>query len=122
MVINTIKMGSDGTIWLGTEGNGIIFSNGSGYSQYYDSNFAYVHAIEEDNLGDIYAGTENGLLKWNGSKLWLYTTANGLPDNYIQSLYLDSKNRLWIGPNGGSTVCWMNTSIGEFHPAFTFEQ
>jgi ligand-binding sensor domain-containing protein len=114
MVINTIKVASDGSRWLGTEGEGFYVDFGSGYSQIYASTFANVHAIEEDNLGDIFLGTDNGLLEWNGSKFTLYTTANGLPDNYTQSLYLDSKKRLWIGTSGGPTVCWMNSSSGNF--------
>jgi len=112
MVVNCIKVASDGTIWLGTEGNGIYYSYGSGYSQYYNANYSNVHSIEEDNLGNIFAGTDNGLLKWDGKQLWLFTIADGLPDNFVQALYFDSRNRLWIGTSGGATVGWMNTTTG----------
>ncbi len=113
MVINCIKETSDGRRWLGTEGDGYYLDSGSGFSQvYYGDDYANVHAIEGDNIGNVFLGTDNGLIAVTGTNAYLFTTSNGLPDNFVQALCFDSRNRLWIGTSGGATVCWANTSTG----------
>lgn len=57
-----------------------------------------------DSEGYIWAGTVNGLNKYDGVGFTIYKTVVGdttsLPSNYINCLYEDRKNTLWVGMNG----------------------
>ncbi|HPF02561.1 MAG TPA: two-component regulator propeller domain-containing protein [Bacteroidales bacterium] len=106
--VNSINVLSDGTYWIGTENEGFYVDLGSGFFQVYEADYKNVNVIEEDNKGNVFLGTDNGLLKFDGSEFSLYTVSEGLPDNDITALFLDSKNRLWIGTNGGATVAYID--------------
>jgi ligand-binding sensor domain-containing protein len=110
MFINTVKIASNGDIWVGTENQGFYYNDGSGYVQIYAAAFQNVNIIEEDSYGNIWLGTDNGLLKWDGTGFSIFTTSDGLPSNQIASLYSDSKKRLWVGTSGGATVSWIDNS------------
>jgi ligand-binding sensor domain-containing protein len=108
MPVNTVKVTSNGWIWVGTQGRGFYINDGTGYEQIYVSTFENVNAIEEDSKQNIYLGTDNGLLKWDGSNWTVLTTSNGLPDNDITSLFLDSQDKIWVGTSGGLTVAYLD--------------
>ncbi len=63
--------------------------------------------VSEDAEGNIWAGTENGLCKYNEqTKKWkryfnIPGNENSLHNNNVRSLCLDKKGNLWIGTNGG---------------------
>jgi ligand-binding sensor domain-containing protein len=111
MPINAIKVASNGWIWVGTENLGFYVNTGSsGYIQILADGFENVNAIAEDASGNIYLGTDNGLLKWNGTSYFYYSYMDGLPDNDIVALFYDSQKRLWIGTNGGYAAAWLDNS------------
>jgi signal transduction histidine kinase/ligand-binding sensor domain-containing protein/DNA-binding response OmpR family regulator len=62
-----------------------------------------IHCIYEDRAGNIWAGTSEGLSKWNveSGELITYTVADGLPSNSIYAIQGDADNSLWISTNGG---------------------
>ncbi len=63
----------------------------------------YVKAILID--GDkLWIGHENGLTCLTGDERIVYTTEDGLPDNRINALFLDSNARLWVGSWGGASI------------------
>ncbi|MCD4769294.1 MAG: hypothetical protein K8R35_03925 [Bacteroidales bacterium] len=113
--INSIKRDNTGWVWAGTNGTGYIVYD---YTGFYFSSLApvpelnVVNIIEEDASGNIWLGTDLGILKWDWSQ-WNWISSNdGLPDNEIWSLFPDSKGRMWIGTAGGSTVSYYaNNSI-----------
>jgi ligand-binding sensor domain-containing protein len=110
MHINAIKIASNGIVWAGTEGQCLYINEGSGFYHLYDAAYENVNIIEEDSYNNIWIGTDNGLLKWDGSNFSLLTTSEGLPENEITALCNDSKGRLWIGTSGGETVSWIDNS------------
>lgn len=57
-----------------------------------------VYKIVQDKNGFIWFATETGLSRFDGSHFKNFSTADGLPDNEILDLYVDSKNRVWILP------------------------
>lgn len=59
-----------------------------------------VTAIACDTLGNLWAGTSGGLIKFDGTNWICYTTTNGLPSNNIISLEC-VKNMVYIGTNAG---------------------
>ena len=110
MYINTVKVASNGWIWIGTFNQGFYYNDGSGFVQKSLTASKNVNIIEEDHKGNIWLGTDDGLLKYDGLGYSLITTSNGLPSNQISALFNDSKQRLWIGTNGGETVSWIDES------------
>jgi ligand-binding sensor domain-containing protein len=51
-----------------------------------------------DNHGFLWIATENGLAKFDGKNFKNYTTAQGLTDNEITDIFIDSSQRMWVTP------------------------
>ncbi len=108
MYINTIKVASNGWIWVGTKEQGFYVNNGTGFVKSFSETYKNVNTIEEDAAGNIWLGTDNGLIRWDGNAYSYLTSTDNLPHNRISSLLSDSKERLWIGTRGGKTVSWID--------------
>lgn len=58
-------------------------------------------AIRQDANGQLWIGTQSGLVRWDGRRMANYRAAPGrpgaLPDAYIQQLHVDRQGRLWAG-------------------------
>jgi hypothetical protein len=59
--------------------------------------------IADDNNGNIWITSQNGLVKFNvqNETVTVYTTANGLLHDFSFTICVDSKNRLWVGSMAG---------------------
>lgn len=57
-----------------------------------------VYSMAQDKDGFIWFGTETGLSRFDGTSFTNYTTDDGLPDNEILKIFVDSKNRVWLMP------------------------
>ncbi len=57
--------------------------------------------------GDMWVGTPDGLNRIHGSEIDAFTSADGLPDDFIRSLLVDSDGSLWIGTRRG-LAHWVN--------------
>lgn len=113
-VLSMLK-GFDGTIWIGTDGNGLtkvppfnkletqIFTQK-------DSNKGfYIQTLEEDQDKNIWIGTyKNGLWFYDRkedtySKIEVLNSS-GLKATNIENLFKDSKGRIWVGSNLGLDI------------------
>lgn len=70
-----------------------------------------VYTISQDNDGFMWFGTETGLSRFDGRQFRNYTAQDGLFDNEIISLFVDSKNRVWIFPFRGSIYYYYQGKI-----------
>ena len=104
-------------IWLGcgsfakagaqaTHGGGLTLFNGKTFKSFdltqfsgFDITTILVNCIKEYD-GDIWIGTSGGLLKYDGSKFYIYRTSDGLPSNNINDILIDN-NGIWICTNNG---------------------
>jgi len=50
-----------------------------------------VNDIEYDSKGNIWIGTDNGLIKWDGSTFSVLDSSDGLPDDIVTAVYSDSR-------------------------------
>ncbi|MEP7272778.1 MAG: two-component regulator propeller domain-containing protein [Acidobacteriota bacterium] len=75
----------------------------------------FVWSLAADSNGVLWIGTLDGLIKYQDGKQILYTTAQGLSDNVIQTLSEDRDGNLWIGTRGGG-ACKLS---GELIVSFT---
>ncbi|GMM71234.1 EAL domain-containing protein [Alteromonas gracilis] len=61
--------------------------------------------IVEDDMGFIWLATSNGLNRYSGYDVKQYHPSdvdpNSLPSGYIQTLFVDSKGKLWVGTHSG---------------------
>ena len=64
-----------------------------------------VYDAIQDKEGFMWFATENGLSRFDGKDFKTFTTKDGLPDNEILRLFVDSKGRLWIMPFK-SSLCY----------------
>jgi signal transduction histidine kinase len=51
--------------------------------------------------GDLWVGTPDGLNRIHAGHITTYTSADGLPDDFIRSLWIDNDGSLWIGTRHG---------------------
>lgn len=64
-----------------------------------------VYSIAQDHDGFLWFSTETGVSRFDGSRFKNFTTADGLPDNDVIKIFVDSKNRVWFLPFK-NTVCY----------------
>jgi ligand-binding sensor domain-containing protein len=69
-----------------------------------DPPLSYVKDIQVDGAGGIWIAHFDGLSHWDGDTLTTYTTADGLPDNRVNALFIDRDGALWVGTWGGAAV------------------
>jgi signal transduction histidine kinase/ligand-binding sensor domain-containing protein/DNA-binding response OmpR family regulator len=88
-----------------------------------------VFAIQQDALGFIWIGTQDGLNRYDSKGFKVYrpikNVKNSLQSYYIRSLFTDHKGQLWVGGNKGISVYNYDTdsftnyplprSIGEWY-------
>lgn len=102
---------SDGDICIGTD-NGISFFDGSKF-QTIDTTKGFpkgtVLRIIEDKQKNIWAATDNGLVKITKNKNTykisrIIGTKDGLETNFIFDIYEDKNSKLWLAMYGGVNV------------------
>lgn len=62
----------------------------------------------QDKDGFIWFATETGLSRFDGSHFKNYSVKDGLPDDEIIKLFVDSRNRVWIMPFKNSVCYYSN--------------
>jgi ligand-binding sensor domain-containing protein/signal transduction histidine kinase len=117
-LVRCVFQSSNGELWIGTDGAGLNRRTSTGFA----------HITTADGLssnvilslaggagGDLWVGTPDGLNllhpgvgqkssggpKGSGQKIERFTSADGLPDDFIRSLYSDRDGSLWIGTRHG---------------------
>jgi ligand-binding sensor domain-containing protein len=110
MYVNTIKVASNGWIWIGTENQGFYVNSGTGFTKTLTETYKNVNAIEEGASGNIFIGTDNGIVKWDGNSYSYINRTSGLPADKVTSIRFDSKKRVWVGTDGGRTVSWIDNT------------
>ena len=115
--IRALLVDRTGDLWIGTDG---------GLSRFHAGAFAFdsvidqlrnrkIWSIYEDPEGGIWLGSRgDGLFYVRGDKLVRFTTANGLPSNYIYQVLGNGRGTFWLGsPSGFFTT--RGTDPGESH-------
>ncbi len=100
---------SEGKLWVGTNGGGLNALRLGGGMPGEAATYALpdvllssvVTALAAGKNDELWVGTPNGLNRLRGSAIDSFTTADGLPDNYIRSLLVDRDGSVWIGTRRG---------------------
>lgn len=110
--IYSVQQDKTGYLWLGSTNSGLLRYDGYRFTEYplltpeellrHQTPDVGVVLISEDD--DIWAGTWGmGLSRFDAQSTQLvrFTQTSGLAGNYIQTLFKDSRNRVWVGTTTG---------------------
>jgi len=120
-----IAQDKPGNLWFGTYGGGVSKYDGQSFTNYtvkegLCNNF--VLSILQDKNGNLWFGTDGGgvsnLILEKSDRLdekeatksqsvpqfINYTTKEGLPNNYVFSLFQDNNENIWFGTGGGGVA------------------
>lgn len=114
--IRSIFQDSKGDYWFGPAGQSVARYNGKTLEYYskaafFEGNSSVgpddygnsVHAITEDKAGNIWFGTDHGVIKYDGTSFSSYTEENGLSNTRVsrKSILSDKAGTIWVGTHGG---------------------
>jgi ligand-binding sensor domain-containing protein len=106
-----------GTLWLGTEGYGVVRIRANERTWYTKQNGLvndFVRVFLEDRDGSVWIGTDQGVSRWRNGGFTTYDTSRGLRYRSIRDLLQDSRGDIWIGTERGVSH-WRNE-------AFTYDE
>lgn len=99
---------NNGTIYLGTIGGLCIIQNDSIIKYTLNNNQSIerpIYIILKDGDNNFWFGTDLGVIRYDGIKLYTYTTKDGFSGNEINRSagIVDHLNRVWFGTNNGAS-------------------
>ena len=106
--VTGIVQSRDGYLWLGTSGGAVRF-DGIRFTVFDDRNPKQlleneVKAILAASDGSIWIGVfGGGVSRYHQGHFTVYTTDNGLLDNFVGALAEDRQGNIWIGSDRGLT-------------------
>ncbi|MEA5258119.1 ATP-binding protein [Arcicella aquatica] len=107
-----------GKIWLSFKGRLLQYDPKTKVQQWYDPKtwrlpISRILAIEEDSKGNLWLGTDAGLVwvnPFNGSHRQ-YTISEGLPNNFISGMLMEGDSCLWLSTNHGLSRFHLPTKV-----------
>ena len=95
---------SKGNIWFGTHAGSLMKFDGTSWTTYTEDNGVIgnsINIIVEDNDGNIWVATNEGLNVFDGASWEYFSEKDKLPSKLISVITVDSKGRVWIGTAEG---------------------
>ncbi|WP_420237794.1 sensor histidine kinase [Telmatobacter bradus] len=92
--------GRDGTLWIGTEGGGLVEMRKGFFRQYSAADGltdGFIRSLYEDRSGSLWVATDNGLFRKNGAKLERIDNRPSMPSNAFHAVLEDRRGRIWAG-------------------------
>ena len=120
--IRELLFDMEGNLWIATYNDGLSVLSKTGVFQSFtesgDLEDKRVRALLEDNLGNIWVGSDKGLHKWDRDKQKLHSysyapgKAEGLIGNLVYDLFQDVGGVIWVSTFKG--VSSFNTQTTQF--------
>ncbi|MGA7294313.1 MAG: two-component regulator propeller domain-containing protein [Terriglobales bacterium] len=111
-----LTVSRDNSLWIGSEGGGLIRYRG-GVFRFFSAadglTNPFVRSIEEDSNGQIWIGTDDGLFRLSGDHLERIDGQGDIPRIAVHSIYRDRSGHLWIG--GSKLLRIDGASATEYH-------
>jgi ligand-binding sensor domain-containing protein/signal transduction histidine kinase len=95
-----LTVSRDNTLWIGTEGGGLIqyrdgkfraFSNSDGLTN------SFVRDVHQDAGGQIWIGTDEGLFRVAGERIERVDGKGPIPPLAVHAMHEDREGHLWVG-------------------------
>lgn len=98
-------LNEDGTLWMGSYGEGIVHVNDAAFTVYHYSDFTdygITLSIKKDADKKVwFCPTSFGLIQYDNHHFWHYTSKCGLLSNKVTQLFLDTDKKIhWTFANG----------------------
>jgi len=113
--VNEISIAADGSVWVATN-NGFGVYNGSYWDQINNADGlleTVCYEMVQDANGGNWFASYSGVMKNANNAVVKYTTADGLPDNYITDAAI-SGNTKWFGTQSGLVKVECEAPIASF--------
>ncbi|BCU78060.1 two-component regulator propeller domain-containing protein [Luteolibacter sp. LG18] len=98
----------DGTVWVGTRGNGLFRMRGGQWTRLGRESgllSEVIRTLYRDPQGHLWVGTDGGGLALRlGDRFINVTSREGLPSDSISQIASDDQGRLWLGTHRGLAV------------------
>lgn len=106
--VSALALGPDGTIWVGTFGDGLIGITTDGAIRTYDDSNGLlqnnIRSLLMDRSGRLWIGTKFGVNVLDGARLRAYTVHQGMPNDNIWGLFQDDRDGIWLGTDGAGVL------------------
>lgn len=119
--VTAVVRGSDGGIWYGTRDGGvrrIVGGKAETPVQPGALTSPVILSLAAGMHGDMWVGTPDGLNHVDGGVVRRWTSAEGMPDDFVRSLALDADGGVWAGTRRGLVDVAANGKL----KVFTTEQ
>jgi ligand-binding sensor domain-containing protein/two-component sensor histidine kinase len=95
----TVLVDQQQRVWVGTRDEGLFQFQINQFQPVPGAKIlgSQIFALFENRLGQLWAGTQNGLACWNGQGWKMHTTQDGLSGNAVRAIAEDAEGNLWAG-------------------------
>ncbi|MGI9174133.1 MAG: two-component regulator propeller domain-containing protein [Rhodothermales bacterium] len=106
--VTALHQTRDGYLWVGTTA-GLVRFDGLQFApvatlQAPQLGYSYIWSLLESRDSTLWVGSSDGLTRLSQGHATTYTTQDGLPANFVRTLALGPRGRLWVGTYG-SGLC-----------------
>jgi ligand-binding sensor domain-containing protein len=103
-----ITIGANGDIWIAQDYSGVMLYRNNSWGRYTASiagliSESVTSLFYNSKTGNMWFGSGDGITCYDGRNYTSYSTRNGLPEERINSIYIDNNDNLWLGTIGGIT-------------------
>ncbi|MCP4589182.1 MAG: response regulator [bacterium] len=101
--VRALAVDADGTLWVGLHGRGGVYrlTDGSLSPVVYPSRRLDVNVIVPHPNGEIWIGTETGIIRWIGGEIARIDHEVGLEQESVLDVFVDREDLVWIASRGG---------------------
>ena len=104
VAIQALALDKTGRVWAGMQ-NGVEICGAARCEPFnlpgVGTGARNVSALAAGETGAMWIGTEAGLLRYDGTRMSLYSTGEGLPSDVVQLLVCDREGAMWVGTGAG---------------------
>jgi ligand-binding sensor domain-containing protein/signal transduction histidine kinase len=113
--IFNLTVARDGTLWIATEGGGLIRYKDGVFRSFSAKDGLlndFVRTVYQDSKGLIWIGTDDGLFRFSGERIERVDDGNSVPLVAVHAIREDSQGRLWAG--GSKLLCLSGSTAQEY--------
>lgn len=117
--VRSIVEDNNGTLCFSTYGDGLIFYNGERFDHFTDNEGLPSNRFKasvKDSNAVWFATEDNGAVRFDGTKMELFTERTGLVSDYLLSICRSKDGNVWFGTDEKGVCCYNGKEF------YTFEE
>jgi ligand-binding sensor domain-containing protein/serine phosphatase RsbU (regulator of sigma subunit) len=107
--LNQFIIRDEGELWISTKRDGVVKLNYKDENDFQYKNYSETDglisnrtkSIFQDNEGNIWIPSKEGVSQFTGNLFEILNTNGGLPSNQVYGFVIDAENRFWVASVGG---------------------